>query len=58
MIRLTIVFDLEDAVPPRDLPIRFVLALQDAIARAALSGKLDLAHAEECWRVVSAPESA
>jgi hypothetical protein len=34
------------------------MALREALLRAALTGRLDLAHAEELWRVVPDPERA
>lgn len=57
MIRLVIPID-PQAATPRDLRSEFAAALRQAIMRAFLAGRLDVAQAEECWRVVPDPVSA
>jgi hypothetical protein len=57
VIRLSLAFSGDDA-SPRELRARFALALREAILRAALTGRVDLAHAEEFWRAVPDPEHA
>lgn len=46
------------APTPREYRQNFAQAVRESIMRAALTGRLDIAHAEECWRVVPDPERA
>jgi hypothetical protein len=57
MIRLVITVVADDA-SPRQLRARFACALREAVIRAALTGRLDIAYAEELWRAIPHPERA
>jgi len=48
----------QSAPTPREYRQTFAQAVRESILRAALSDRLDLAHAEELWRVIPAPERA
>lgn len=42
---------------PWEFRRQFAQAVREAIMHAALTDRLDLAHAEECWRAAPDPES-
>jgi len=57
VIRLAVIVN-SYGTTPRELRVRFAPALREAILRAALTGRVDLAHAEELWRVLPDAERA
>jgi hypothetical protein len=57
VIRLSLAFSGDDA-SPRELRARFAMALRQAVLRAALTGRIEVAYAEELWRAIPNPERA